>query len=193
MNNNKLHLGCGHKIKEGWINHDIADLPGVDLVHDLNQYPWPIDDNTIDEVFAKDVLEHLPNLIRVMEEIYRITKPGAKVYIEVPYWNSWEAITDPTHVTQFNEYTFTFFDPSHWRCKDRPYYTKARFKINKLGFDVRLNPYLVPIIPIINRRIPFIGRQILIFNRPMKWFFGLLASFLNNIIIGLEVHLERSE
>ena len=77
-------------------------------MHDLNEYPWPFDDKSIDEIFAKDVLEHIPNLIKVMEEIYRITKPGAKVYIEVPYWNSWEVLTDPTHVTQFNEFTFTF-------------------------------------------------------------------------------------
>ena len=40
----KLHLGCGHYIKEGWINHDLASLPGVDMVHDLRVFPWPWDD-----------------------------------------------------------------------------------------------------------------------------------------------------
>src|SRR5207244_6816950 len=36
----KLHLGCGHIIKEGWVNHDLAHLPGVDVVHDLRTFPW---------------------------------------------------------------------------------------------------------------------------------------------------------
>ena len=36
-NKTKLHLGCGHDIKPGWINHDLLDLPGVDIVHDLNE------------------------------------------------------------------------------------------------------------------------------------------------------------
>ena len=37
----KLHLGCGHIIKEGWVNHDIVPLAGVDVVHDLTKFPWP--------------------------------------------------------------------------------------------------------------------------------------------------------
>ena len=92
----KLNLGCGTDIKPGWVNHDMVRLDGIDIVHDLNIAPWPWDDNSIDEVCAKDVLEHLPNTLSVMGEIFRITKPGASIYIAVPYWNSWEAITDPT-------------------------------------------------------------------------------------------------
>ena len=87
----RLNLGAGSDLKEGWINHDIVQLPGIDVVHDLNNFPWPWDDNSIDEIYMKDVLEHLPDTIRVMEEIYRICKPGAKIYIAVPYWNSYEA------------------------------------------------------------------------------------------------------
>ena len=94
----RLHLGCGNDPKPEWINHDLMPLPGVDVVHDLNIRPWPWADNEFDEVWAKDVLEHLPDTVRTIEELYRITKPGASAYIAVPYWNSWEAITDPTHV-----------------------------------------------------------------------------------------------
>ena len=85
----QLQLGCGHDAKPGWINQDMVQLPGVDVVHNLNIRPWPWADGSIDEVWAKDVLEHLPNTVEVMEEIYRITRPGATVYIAVPYWNSW--------------------------------------------------------------------------------------------------------
>ena len=104
----RLQLGCGNDPKPGWINHDLVQLEGVEIVHDLNNRPWPWADNSIDEIWAKDVLEHLPDTLATMEELYRITKPGASVYIAVPYWNSWEAITDPTHVRQFNEFTLIF-------------------------------------------------------------------------------------
>ncbi|PCH67038.1 MAG: hypothetical protein COC01_06680 [Bacteroidetes bacterium] len=180
---NKLNLGCGHDIKKGWINHDLVQLPGVDKVHDLQQFPWPWDDGEFEEVYMKDVLEHLPDTIQSMEEIYRIAKPGAKIFIGVPYWNSWEAVTDPTHLCQFNEFTFEFFDPHKWRCKDRHYYTTARFKMIKQGFYIALfQPYL---------HIPFIGRERVVFNRYLKWMLGWSASHFNNVIVGLDVYLER--
>jgi predicted SAM-dependent methyltransferase len=92
----KTNLGCGTDIKSGWVNHDMVRPTGVDVTHDLNIIPWPWDDNSIDEVCAKGVLEHLPNTLSVMGEVFRITKPGVSIYIAVPYWHSWEAITDPT-------------------------------------------------------------------------------------------------
>ena len=37
----KLHLGCGKVIKKGFINLDSVKLKGVDVVHNLDVYPWP--------------------------------------------------------------------------------------------------------------------------------------------------------
>ena len=48
----KLNIGAGHDIYDGWINHDIAALPGIDVVHDLNLTPWPWNDESMDEVVA---------------------------------------------------------------------------------------------------------------------------------------------
>ena len=138
MNKKKLHIGCGYDIKQGWINHDVTELPGVNVVHNLTEFPWPWEDEEFDEVYMKDVLEHLPDTIKTMEELHRITKPGAKIYIAIPYWNSWEAITDPTHCKQFNEFSFQFFDPSHRRCKKRPYYSHARFYSYKYSVVARI-------------------------------------------------------
>jgi len=42
----KLHLGCGKIIKEGYVNLDIQKLPGVDVIHDLNKFPYPFKDNS---------------------------------------------------------------------------------------------------------------------------------------------------
>ena len=183
---NKLHLGCGDVIKKGWLNHDMMPLPGVDIVHDLRQFPWPFEDGQFEEVYMKDVLEHLPDTIRTMEELYRITKPGAKVYITVPYWNSCTAIGDPTHVKLFNEFSFDFFDPTTWQCKGRPYYSKARFYIKRMG--VCVTPFESILL-----KIPKFTKGYMIFNQVGKKIFLTLASFFCNVISCLDVHLERTE
>jgi SAM-dependent methyltransferase len=125
----RLHLGCGHEILSGWVNHDIAPLPGVDIVHDLDQYPWPFEDESFDQVRLYHVLEHLAEPMRAIEELHRITKPGGLVEVRVPYWNSQDWASDPTHKSRFNEYTFDFFDPSRRHGRTRPYYSKAKFSI----------------------------------------------------------------
>ena len=57
----KLNLGAGNDILDGFENHDITKLPGIDVVFDLNQYPWPWNDDAFEEVVANDLLEHLDN------------------------------------------------------------------------------------------------------------------------------------
>ena len=70
----KLNVGCGDDIKEGYTNLDFVKLGGVDVVHDLNKFPWPFKDNTFDRVYASHVLEHVDDLIKIMKEIQRISK-----------------------------------------------------------------------------------------------------------------------
>ena len=102
----KLNLGAGNDIKYGYVNHDIVKLEGIDVVHDLENFPWPWPDNYFDEVFASDILEHLDDFILTMEQIYRILKPGGKLLLKVPYWNSVFAHIDPTHKRGFHENSF---------------------------------------------------------------------------------------
>ncbi|MQL52258.1 methyltransferase domain-containing protein [Desulfofundulus thermobenzoicus] len=71
-----LDLGCGPNKLPGAIGVDIRPGPVVDVVHDLNVYPWPFADNEFDLVYASHVLEHLDDVVRAVEEIHRITKPG---------------------------------------------------------------------------------------------------------------------
>ena len=192
----KLHLGAGTKILSGYINHDLVPLTGIDLVHDLESYPWPLEDNSIDEIIAENILEHIDNIVRFMEEIHRITRMGAIIKIDVPYWNSWEAITDPTHKSIFNEYTFDFFDPNKDRCKNRPYYTKARFNILRSGFVICAVPSLTLKVNFKGRNRSVLGfvfpwKPLIIYNKIIKWPFSVLASYLNNIIIGINFELEK--
>ena len=77
----KANLGCGNEILEGYVNVDLKPLERVYVPCDLSCFPWPFEDEVFDEVRGKDILEHLPDTLRAMEEIYRITKQGGRFFL----------------------------------------------------------------------------------------------------------------
>jgi len=107
-----LNLGCGTDIRPGWVNLDIAALPGVDVVHDLNQMPLPFPAGEFSLVYAKDVLEHV-NYVQVLRELHRILAPGGILEIQVPHFTSADNYIDPTHIRRFSIRTFDFFVANH--------------------------------------------------------------------------------
>ena len=135
MDKTKLNVGCGDDILDGYVNVDLAKRTGVDVVHDLTRFPWPLPSDHFKEVRVKDILEHLPDTIQTLEEVWRVSVAGAAVDIRVPYWNSRWAWMDPQHIRAFHEQTFDFFDPSKELCKQRPHYSHARLKIDYVVFE----------------------------------------------------------
>ncbi len=111
----KLNLGCGTDVRQGYVNIDVAPLPGVDLVRDLNDLPLPFPAGSVDEVLCKDVLEHL-EYIPLLRELQRMLAPGGRLVIESPHFTSRNAHMDPTHKHAFSIDTFQFFvRSSHYR------------------------------------------------------------------------------
>ena len=104
----KLQLGCGNKPLAGYINLDIERHPWAEIVHDLDEYPWPFDDSVFEEVFANSVLEHVADLIKCFAEIHRILKPGGILKGGVPWYNYVGAFGDPTHKHFFTKTTFQY-------------------------------------------------------------------------------------
>ena len=49
-NSSKLNLGAGKDIRRDYVNHDIADIDGIDVVHNLNNFPWPWGEDRFDEI-----------------------------------------------------------------------------------------------------------------------------------------------
>lgn len=93
-----LNLGCGDQRIPGAIGCDIdVHAQAADLICDLNHIPYPFRDDVFDRVICQDVLEHLENIPAVMEEIHRICRPGARVFIRTPHFTSFDGYTDPTH------------------------------------------------------------------------------------------------
>lgn len=123
----KLNIRCGKDTKKGYVNLDISKLPGVDIIHDLEEYPWPFKKDEFDEILCDNVLEHLSDIIKPMEELWRISKDKGIIKIWVPLYPGWSCFADPTHKKVFTYTTFNYFDP----LDHLNYYSKARFKIKK--------------------------------------------------------------
>lgn len=122
-----LSLGCGHRVRVGWVNLDIAALPGIDVVHDLNVIPMPFEDGSFDYIECIDILEHVREMSDVMREIHRILAPGGRVRIEGPHFTSVTWSTDPTHRRAFAINTFEFFTKHSFRDRDRGHYFDFAF------------------------------------------------------------------
>lgn len=122
-----LDVGCGHKKRPGAVGIDILEDSDADIVHDLNSFPWPIDDDEFDVIYATHVLEHLEDVIKIMEELHRILKPGGRLIIETPHYTSWNAYTDPTHRRFFGFRSFNYFIEG--TCEERLQYSDVRFKL----------------------------------------------------------------
>jgi len=132
-----LDLGCGFRKQGGMVGIDINPRSQADVIHDLNLFPYPFDDSTFDEILADNTVEHLENLPQVMEEIYRIAKPGAIIKITVPYFRARWAFVDPTHRHFFTIDSFGYFDPDH-TFKERYGYSNATFRVEKIVFNERI-------------------------------------------------------
>lgn len=132
-----LDLGCGNKKRPGSIGVDYNARTQPDIVHDLNAFPYPFKDSSFDEIYLDNALEHLNDVMRVMEELYRICRKGGLIKVIVPYFRSHWAYIDPTHKNFFTVDSFAYFDPEHIICK-RYDYTLARFKRERVVFNETL-------------------------------------------------------
>lgn len=120
-----LNLGSGKDTTtQATVTVDLISETNPDVVHDLNKLPWPLKNDFFDEVYAFDVVEHLEDLVKTMEEIHRVSKNGAKVTITTPHYSCSNSYTDPTHRQRLGYFSFDYFTGEN----QHDFYTKVRFK-----------------------------------------------------------------
>lgn len=140
-----LDLGCGANKRPGAIGLDCRSEKGVNILCDLER-PLPVADEVADEVHAHHVLEHVRNLVPLMEEIYRVCRPGATVHVSGPYYTSRGAFRDPTHVRFLTEDTFQYFEVP------TDYGIRTDFAIERIDYGVRRPFRYLPVFLIKYRR-----------------------------------------
>ncbi|MDA3836912.1 MAG: methyltransferase domain-containing protein [Nanoarchaeota archaeon] len=146
----KLHLGCGNDYRKGYVNCDMSKEVNPDKVVDLEKPLKMFKDNSVDEIVANHVLEHIQNFIPLIHEFHRICKKGAKIKIKVPFYSSWGQFNDPTHVRSFTPFTFGYFrkgNYSHEVSANKDMFDISKVKINYgVGASSKLNWLMNPIV-----------------------------------------------
>jgi SAM-dependent methyltransferase len=107
-----LDLGCGGAKTPGAFGVDVHPLPGVDLVHNLDDRPWPLPAGEFDRIVASHVIEHVADPVAFMNEAHRVARPGATVEIVTPHFSNRCAFADPTHRRALSVRAFDFFTGS---------------------------------------------------------------------------------
>lgn len=127
-----VELGCGPTKKQhGSIGIDVLDLPGVDIVADLEDGLSFLPDDSVDSVHCRSVLEHLENFENLIREIVRVLKKNGTAHIFVPHFSNPYFYSDYTHKRLFGLYTFYYFvDTEHQLSRKVPnFYTDIRINI----------------------------------------------------------------
>ena len=140
-----LDIGCGANKQPGWTGMDVRSLPGVDIVHDFEVYPWPIEDDSVLTALASHVVEHINpakfGFINWMNEVWRVMVPGGQLAISMPYGYSPGFLQDPTHCNPCNEFTWFYFDPEPGEGRGSLWgiYEPKPWKIQSLYWDPMFN------------------------------------------------------
>jgi len=130
-----LDIGCGSTKTPGAIGLDISADTAADIVHDLDDLPYPIEDSSFDQILLQDVIEHVSEPIRVFEELHRIARPGARIQLRTPHFSSVLAYGDPTHRHYFSTIAIRSLAEPRFA-----HYTDVRFRVVHVTLDMWL-PY----------------------------------------------------
>lgn len=151
-----VDIGCGaNKTGKDWFGIDYRKLPGVDLVQDLEKFPWAVPSESFNTAVANHVIEHInPShgiFISFMNEAWRILKKDGEFLIGAPYATSSGMLRDPTHCNFINEETWSYFDPQDqlyrgglygiysplpWRIKINTWHTTGNIEVVLVKRDI---------------------------------------------------------
>ena len=136
----KLNLGCLITKKEGYLNVDINPKANPDLIMNLDEDKFNLQGNSVSEVVAIHIFEHLSDPLFALKELYRVCKNGAKIYINVPHGFSVGYCMDLTHHSRFTYLSFDYLavdekgdykNPLHNEYGEMKFKVKKKFKSRK--------------------------------------------------------------
>ena len=146
----RLDIGCGANKQPGpdIVGIDARALDGVDIVHDLEEFPWPLPDNCVRVAFASHFIEHVKpwKFLPLMAELHRVMMHDGQVLISGPYGVEFRYVQDPTHCNPINDATFCYWDDKHpsglWDVYKPPVFHVESFDVIPAGNSRDFNAIL---------------------------------------------------
>lgn len=123
-----IDLGCGANKFPGAFGVDLYPAESVDLVCDLDQIPWPIEDQSCDLLIASHIMEHVRNFGGVLLECYRILRYEGTLIVRCPHFSCRYSYLHPMHVRHLSYDSIKIL--THWSdatrtdlsCYQAPFY-----------------------------------------------------------------------
>ncbi len=152
----RLDLACGQRCKEGFEGVDL--LAAAEHKVDLFKFPWPFEDDSVDEIHCSHFVEHIPlrdvelrdlvdpnpqtierwigvdMFFAFFDEAWRILRHGAAMKVIVPSLKSDRAFQDPTHRRFIPMAAFVYLNRQWLEGQGIPHYR------TRCNFDVNVNP-----------------------------------------------------
>ena len=130
----RLELGAGAHPTPGYTHHDKwKHSPHVAIAFDLSQMPWPLENESVSDLLATDVFEHLKLDVQVwLDECWRVLVPGGNLSMRLPAYDNPYSWRDPTHYRVFHQESFLYWCPDApgtvWRDFGRYYFGETYAK-----------------------------------------------------------------
>jgi SAM-dependent methyltransferase len=177
-NRRVLDIGCGTNKVAGAIGMDANPRTAADVIHDLDDLPYPFAADEFDEVIGRHVIEHVRDPMAVMCELHRITRNGGVVKLVAPHWTNPDFATDLTHRNHLNSYSFRNLTDERAVF---PFYTDVRFRQLRVRVTLLNLWKLTGLEYLINldHRFP-----------SMRFVRKFWEQYLNAIVRGKEIHVE---
>lgn len=137
----KLDVGCGINKQKGFVGMDMFRHDKVDIVHNIQKFPWPVPSDTCFQILLSHVWEHIEPKYRfeLMDELWRVCRHDGQLLISCPYSGSSLEAAHPAHYLCPNEMTFTFFDPDYFLWHACSYKKPLPWKIDVIRTNMTGN------------------------------------------------------
>lgn len=141
-----LDVGCGRNKRPGAIGIDRNRDAAADVIADIDSGKLPFRDGVFSEVWLVHVIEHVADVIAMVEEVHRIARAGARIVVETPHYTDFSSFCDPTHRWHLNSFSFRYFTEEG----SFSYYSRLRMRQQRvtvkllrlwklLGFEFAVN------------------------------------------------------
>lgn len=108
----KLFLACGEERREGFLHADAFESSNPDVVHAIEQTPWPFESDRFSEI----VVNHLSRVGKdldqqksILAELYRVSASEASITLNLPWIRHDSYWADPTNVRPYCPETLQLF------------------------------------------------------------------------------------
>ena len=128
-----LDVGCGINKYPGAVGLDRSPRTRADIIADLDHFPYPLRDGSFREVRAIHVIEHVADVIRMVDEFHRLLANGGRAVIVTPHYTDFSSFCDPTHRWHLNSFSLRYFGDDN---AGFGYYSDSRFR--EISVRVRL-------------------------------------------------------